>query len=60
MEHFFNHLRPDLVSPIQEEHTVVPKVVTKRSANVDVIELVIALFVGEGRDNAAIAVTDDV
>jgi hypothetical protein len=59
MEHLVDHLRDDLVPPIQGEHAVVPEVVVKRSADVDEIELVIAVFVGKGRDDALISVTDD-
>ena len=47
------------ISPVYREDAVVPEVVVKRPTDVDEIELVITSFVGKGRDDTLISVTDD-
>jgi hypothetical protein len=56
MEHLVDHLRDNLVSSVQGEHTIVPEVVIKRPTDVDKIQLVSAIFVGKCRDDTLFSV----
>jgi len=59
MEHLVDHLRDDVVALIQREDTVIPEIVVKRSADMDEVELVLAVLVSKSRDDTIITVTDD-